>query len=141
MKMNETVCRNDDEVEELDKIEWTDYVSAVSEFIDLLERFIALTPENAFNFNLHTNNSLIRKPNYNKSMFDFAVRLFNRFHRPKSLKQLARFKIREMLFERVDSRQNKVKYTDEYLKRDRLETIVKQFGLPTDLANYILFKA
>ena len=81
MKMNETVCRNDDEEEELDKIEWTDYVSAVSEFIDLLERFIALTPENAFNFNLHTNNSLIRKPNYNKSMFDFAVRLFDRFHR------------------------------------------------------------
>lgn len=124
---------------ELEKIEWTDYLSAVREFIDSLEKFLNLTPENSFNFNLHTNNSLIRKPNYNQSLFDFAVRLVNRFHSPKSLKQLARFKIREKLFKHID-KAPRVKYSDAFLKRDHLVSLVKQLDLPSNLFNYVLGK-
>lgn len=140
--MNETVSSSIEDESPNDDVEWHEYVDAVRQFIDSLEKFLGLAPENSFNFNVHTNNSLIRKPNDYRSLFDFAARLVARFHRPKSLKQLARFKLREMLFERVEQhRSPPTKYNDTFLKRDNLCSLVRQLGLPNDLNNYILCKS
>lgn len=126
---------------EIERVEWTDYLIAVREFIGSLEKFLNLTPENNFTFNLHSNNSLIRKPNYNQSLFEFAIRLVDMYHRPKTLKQLARFKIREMLFDHVDQSTAVVKkYNESFLKRDNLEANVKSLDLPNGLDKYVLFK-
>ena len=146
IKITESISGNGDEADEIstneiEQIEWSDFLTTVREFIDSLEKFLNLTPENAFNFNLHTNNSLIRKPNYNQSLFDFAIRLVQIFHRPKTLKQLARFKTREMIFDKIDTSDVSVKYCESFLKRDRLETIVRALDLPNGLGNYVLFKS
>lgn len=136
IKMNETVSNVDQEVE---RTEWADYLSTVRQFIESLEKFLNLTPENILNFNLHLNNSLIRKPNF-QCLFDFAMYLMDKFHQPKTLKQLARFKIREMVFERV-SNSSQIRYKKDFLKKDHLESIVKQLELPCYLLNYLLHKS
>lgn len=148
IKMNEKISCNEEEEEsrggnfggEIERSEWCDYLVAVREFIESLEKFLSLTPENSFTFNLHTNNSLIRKPNYNQELFELAVRLVAAYHRPKSLKQLARFKIRRLLFEHVDSTWHENMYNERFLKRDHIEQLVRALDLPNGLCNYILCK-
>lgn len=145
------------------EVETSDYLNLVDEFMCAIDKFISseqiITNEaNNENNNNNANNipvisnrrdysdfvrNLIQKPNHHKNLFDFARYLMLQFHRPKSLKELARFKLRTQIFSQqslIQSFEPHVKYSQGFLKSDHMQSCVASLGLPKNLADYLLHR-
>jgi hypothetical protein len=121
--------------------ECRNYLDIIKQFIGLLDEFINTeliqneTNRRDFNdfFQIVT-----QKPNYLKSVFEYSVYLYEKYCRPVSLKDLCRFKIRKILYNRINL--ENLKYRNEFLKSNHLELLLGQCGLPIHLINYLLHK-
>lgn len=131
-------------------VDWDDYVNIVRDFIKSLDTFLSSNPENGQNFNnnntshntTNQNNgsadsAKTKKTNVNESLFEFSLSLMRKYFKPKSLKEISRFKLREMLFQDIDQQQ---KHKSPRLKNDQLNYKIVQLNLPKHLRNYVLFK-
>ena len=125
----------------------SDYLEIVNEFVSQIDLFInteliAVTDETQLINNRRDFNDffqiITQKPNYLKSVFDYALFLVDKYFRPVTLKEACRFKIRKILLNQIDSAH--VKYTSSFLKINHQEAILGSCGLPIHLINYILHR-
>ena len=126
----------------LDDLEWSDYVNIVSDFVVSID-FLLSNEQTLENPATEVNNAyggalnqLSRKPNFHQNLFDFAKFLMQKFFAPKSLKELCRFKLRKLVFERIA--RDQAQYGKKFSKRDHQLTILNSFHLPNYLITYLL---
>jgi hypothetical protein len=143
------------------ELDMSEYLNLVDEFMCAIDQFISseqiITNEgnnNGNNNNINDENNipvisnrrdyndfvrnLIQKPNHHKNLFDFSKYLMVEFHQPKSLKELARFKLRKEMFDpRI---MGTVRYTQDFLKSNHMERCVASLRLPKNLADYLLHR-
>lgn len=125
-----------------DYSDWNDYIDLVKEFMLSIDSF--LISQQATNVEqqqqilpVHVYKILeYKKPNYHDQVFEFSKYLCRKFLSAKSLKELCRFKVRNMLFDSMDTR--KLKYTNDFTKKDHQLFIMSKLDLPANLNNYIL---
>ena len=133
----ESQCQND--------LSFSEYLLILNDFICSIDRFIEKelnTDENHINNRRDFNEFFqiaTQKPNYLKSLFECGLYLIDNFFKPITLKEMCRFKIRKLLFKKID--QSNLKYKREFLKSNHQELILNQCGLPTQLINYLLYKS
>ena len=129
------------------ELKMSQYLTLINEFIESVNLF--LSSEQVLNNQQHILVSvgnrreyneflrdLLQKPNYHKNLIEFACYLVESFYRPKSLKQLCRFKIRKIVFDQIDN--SNIKYNKQFLKTNHMEAILNTYKLPNYLRNYVL---
>lgn len=116
-----------------------EYVEIVNEFLDSINLFINSEQLVSLNDASSLFQIVSQRPNYYKELFEYATYLMRRFYRPSTLQEMCRFKIRKMLFRKIDV--SNVKYTREFLKMNHLEIILTRCGLPLHLTAFVLYKS
>jgi hypothetical protein len=118
------------------------YLEMCGEFFTSLDMFTASDIFDRYHLNnLHFNTrylKLNRLTNYHSNIFEFSTSLLMvNYFKPKTLKELCRFKLRNKLF---NSMNTTFRYNSTFLKCDHFVEIVNQLGLPNSIKNYLLME-
>ena len=111
-------------------LNWSKFIEIAEDFMSCMDLFIESDQVADFFQNL--------KPKYHKSLFEFANFLMANFFKPKSLKELCRFKIRKEIFSKATDSNNS--YGKNFTKMDNVEKMLKKCGLPKNLICFILHR-
>jgi hypothetical protein len=108
-RLNEMVCTIDS------------FFVAVDQLLDSIHIFIS---ENDSQPNLKANVEF-------SNLVSFAKSVFKRYYKPKTLKELCRFKLRKIVFDAVSRYQSKGKYSMKYRKTEALYDMLYKLNVPT----------
>jgi hypothetical protein len=106
------------------------FLRLVEEWLGSMESFLSDTHQMSL---INTNSNFTFT-----ELFVYARSLFKRYYAPKSLKELARFKLRRAMFDKLAS--DKARFSLRFCKIDALNSMLNQLYLPNYFKDYILHR-